>query len=64
MNPNGDVFTNYTQAQLCYYIQYKTYTKKAFKEEKIQINTNPCTFFLYSDVSSRKTTLGVQTLSY
>ena len=64
MNPHGYVLTNYTQALMCYYIQYKTYTKKAFKEEKIQINTNPRIFFLHSDVPSRKTISGVQTLSY
>lgn len=34
MNPNGDVFTNYTQARLCYYTQYKTYTKKLLRKRK------------------------------
>ena len=34
MNPNGDVFSNYTQARLCYYTQYKTYTKKLFRKRK------------------------------
>ena len=36
MNPNGDVFTNYTQARLCYYTQYKTYTKKIETEKRMK----------------------------